>query len=972
MRHLAAPAIPVILTALLAVIPVLPGMTVATAAPPAPSAVGVPEGPTPATAPDPEQVEFFEKKVRPVLTEHCYSCHSADAASKKKLKGGLLLDSRDGLLRGGDNGPSLVPGKPAESALIQTLKYDGDLKMPPKGKLPDGVIADLETWVKMGAPDPRRAQAGGGKKQIGLSIEEGRKFWAYRPVTDPAVPAVKTAGWAANDIDRFILAGLEAKGLKPAPDADRATLARRVYYDLHGLPPTPEEVDAFVRDPDPQAYEKLVDQLLGSPRFGERWGRHWLDLARYGESVTLRGFVFKEAWRYRDYVIDSFNRDVPFDRFITEQLAGDLLPAATSEDRTRQVVATAYLVLGNTNLEEQDKKQLRMDVVDEQLDVISKGLLAQTITCARCHDHKFDPIPTADYYALAGILRNAKAMEHANVSQWVEVPLPTAPEVEAAAAKHDAAVAALQSRIAAAKAREAKAGVSTGVLAVKDVPGIVVDDAKAMKVGVWKDSTVAGTYIGAGYTHDLDTGKGEKTVTFQPDLPASGKYEVWLAYSPGTNRADKVPVTVFSAEGEKTTTVNMTVAPPVRGRFISLGQFRFEKDGQSFVLVSNEGTKGHVTPDAVTFISVEKVPAAVAPPPGPKPAEGAKPTTESAAGLEAELKKLQTNAPKRPMAMSVIEEKQIEDCRVHVRGVVQNLGEVAPRGFLRVATADQLPTMPKAQSGRRELAAWITSKENPLTARVYANRAWHWLFGSGIVRTVDNFGTTGERPSHPELLDHLAARFIKDSWSVKKLVRSIVLSRAYRQSVSGDPKTAAADPENQLFGRANRRRLEAECIRDTILVVSGKLTDSHGGPTFQATLAADYGFKHTATSRSVYLPVFRNALPDLFGAFDFADPSMVTGRRNASTVAPQALFLMNNLFVVDQAKHAADRLLAETLSDDEARLVRAYRLALGRTPTDGERRIAERFLTGHRSDPKDKWATLFQALFASADFRYVE
>jgi cytochrome c553 len=894
-------------------------------------------------ADDPKSVEFFEKKIRPLLAEHCLSCHSAEAQTNKKLKGGLLLDSRDGWKAGGDSGPAIVPGKPAESLLIESVKYDGDLKMPPKGKLPAAAIADLEQWVKLGAPDPR---VGGAKpKQVGLSIEEGRKFWSYKPVAKPAIPAVKDSAWAANDIDRFILARLEAAGLKPVKDADRLTLVRRLYFDLHGLPPTPEEADAFVKDADPQAYEKLVDKLLASPRFGERWGRHWLDVARFGESITLRGSVFKEAWRYRDYVIDAFNRDMPFDTFIKDQIAGDLLPS-------RNIVATTYLQLGNHNLEEQDKKQLRMDVVDEQLDAIAKGFLAQTVTCARCHDHKFDPIPTADYYALAGILRNVQSLKDANVSEWIEVPLPAPPEVEAAAKKHDAAVAALQEKLKIAKA---KAPGATGVLAIKDVPGIVVDDADAKKVGEWMNSTSNATFIGAGYTHDKDAKKGEKSITFDPDITVTGKYEVWFAYSPGTNRAAKVPVKVFSAEGEKDFTIDMTKTPPVQGRFVSLGQFRFEKDGQSFVLVSNEGTTGHVCVDAVAFIPADKVPEA-------------KPATrggENIAAMEAELKKLQASAPKRPLAMSVIEEKQIEDTAIRVRGIVHNTGPIVPRGFLKVTTFDS-PAIPKTQSGRKELADWIASKENPLTARVYANRAWHWLFGSGLVRTVDNFGTTGEKPSHPELLDHLASQFATD-WSVKKLVRSMVLSRTYRLASSGGTglQTGAADPENRLYGRANRRRLEAEAIRDAMLSVSGKLSNERGGAMFPASIAADYGFKHTATCRSVYVPVFRNALPEMFDAFDFADPSTVTGRRNASTVAPQALFMMNNPFAVEQAKHAAARLVDEKQSDP---LERAYRLALGRSPSAGERAIATKFLEMHPGD----WAAVFQSLFASADFRFVE
>jgi cytochrome c553 len=908
--------------------------------------------------------EFFEKKIRPVLAAHCYQCHSADAQRAKKLKAGLLLDSRDGLLRGGDSGPAVVPGKPDDSRLIQALRHAGDLKMPPKGKLPESVIADFERWVALGAPAPRAAAAG--RKAVGLSNEQGRSFWAYRPLRKTDPPAVRDATWPAGDIDRFILARLEAVGLTPAGDADRPTLARRLYYDLTGQPPTPEEVDAFARDSDPLAYEKLVDRLLASPGFGERWGRHWLDIARFAESVTLRGMVLKEAWRYRDYVIDAFDRDVPFDRFIREQIAGDLLPTATVADRCRQLVATTFLTLGNTNLEEQDKRQLRMDVVDEQLDVIAKGFLAQTVTCARCHDHKFDPIPTRDYYALAGILRNAKALEHANVSKWVEVPLPVEPAEEARLREHERAVAALQARIKDAKAKAGgKAVAGRGVLAVGDVPGVVVDDTQAKKVGEWKDSQHSGTYIGRGYVHDLNAGKGEKTLTFQPELPAGGEYEVWLAYSHGNSRAAAVPVTVFSADGEKTVPVDMRKPPPIDGRFVSLGRYQFERNGQGFVIIATAGTTGHVTADALVFLPTSQAGLATktkAPP---------KATGDAIRKLEAELKKLQESGPKRPMVMSVVEEGHIEDARVHIRGSVHTLGELAPRGFLQVATIGAPPTIPANESGRRQLADWIAAPDNPLTARVIVNRAWHWLFGAGLVRTTDNFGTTGEPPSHPELLDYLAVRFVEDGWSVKRLVRAIVLSRTYRQkSATGNPRSAMVDPENRLLARQNRRRLDAECIRDTLLAVGGQLRRDRGGPTFPPELASDFGYRYADTRRSVYAPVFRNALPELFEAFDFADPSVVTGRRNVSTVAPQALLLLNHPFVVDQARAAAGRLLAEGGADDGARLVRAYRLCLGRAPTDGERRVGLAFLRS-AGDPREAWARVVQALFASADFRYL-
>jgi cytochrome c553 len=927
-------------------------------------------------------MEFFEKKIRPVLVEHCYQCHSAEAKTKKKLKAGLYVDSKAGLAKGGDSGPAVVAGKPAESPLIQALHGDPLSLMPPKGKLPAAVIADFEAWVKMGAPDPRTG-TGKATEPKPDPIAAGRNFWAYKPPVAAAAPAVRDAAWPASDVDRFVLARLEAAGLKPSPDADRATLIRRLYFDLVGLPPSPEEIDAFVADPAPDAYGKLVDRLLASPQFGERWGRHWLDVARYAESLTLRGFVLKDAWRYRDYVIESFNRDVPFDRFVREQIAGDLLPAGSMAERRRNATAVTFLLMGNTNLEEQDKKMLRMDVVDEQLDVITKGFLAQTVTCARCHDHKFDPIPTKDYYALAGILRNVRTLEHANVSKWIEKPLPVDPALEAELKKHEAAVAALQARIktekaklvSASRSKMPKAGMKTagGVLAVGDVPGIVVDESGAKKVGEWKASRFSGVFIGEGYAHDMDSGKGEKTLTFHPELPGPGRYEVLFAYSPGKSRADNVPVTILTADGEKVVTVNQQKDPPLDGRYVSLGQFRFESKEQGYVIVSNEGTKGHVTADAVVYLPLDK------PKPSGTPAREADPSADAAGDtlkqLEAELKKLEDSGPKRETVLALVEESKIEDCPIHIRGSVGNLGEAAPRGFLQVAAYGELPKMPGGESGRRELADWLASRNNPLTARVFVNRAWHWLFGAGLVRTVDNFGTTGETPSHPELLDALALRFMDEGWSVKTLVRSLVMSRTYRQAFADDAKAAAADPENRLLWRAGRRRLEAECLRDAMLRISGRLDAEMGGPGFPKPISSDYGYKHSDTRRSVYVPVFRNALSEVLEVFDFADTSMVTGRRDASTVASQALLMMNHPFVLEQASAAADRLLAEKPADDAAAVVRAYRLTLNRPPTEAEAKVALRHLAGSAAagsaEKKAAWAMLFQALFASVEFRYV-
>ena len=937
--------------------------------------------PISAAEPGPEQLEFFEKRIRPILVEHCYACHGG---GEKKTTGGLRLDARQGWETGGDSGPAIVPGKPDESLLIQAVRYDSGLEMPPAGKLPEALVRDLEQWVADGAADPRSGEAIGPKSAAAVKAED---HWAYQPIRKVAPPEVQDADWPAGDIDRFILHRLEENGLRPSPDAERAALVRRVYFDLVGLPPSIEEIEAFVADERPEAYEQLVERLLASPQFGERWGRHWLDIARYAESMTLRGLVFQEAWRYRDYVIEAFNHDRPFDQFVREQIAGDLLPAEAVDERRRNLVATAFLTLGNLNLEDQDKGQLRMDAVDEQLDAIGKGLLAQTITCARCHDHKFDPIPTRDYYAMAGILRNTRTLEHANVSNWIEAPLPLLPAEEEIVAEYAAQVAALEAQVNSLR------GAPRGVAAAKTLPGIVVDDLEATAVGQWKLSQFTSFYIGDGYLHDLNEGKGQKTLMFLPKFPKAGLYEVRLAYTEGGNRATNVPVTVFSADGEKMLRINEQQPPPIEGRFVSLGEYRFEQNGQGFVIVSNETTDGHVIVDAVQFLAaddgdgVAKTSDGAAAAAKPSVAAGMRAEAELKR-LEQELKRLKAHSP-APKVMTVAEEKEIGDTQIHIRGNVHNLGERAPRGFLQAASprsgqhegphpgplpegeGDQA-AISNQESGRRELADWLVRSDNPLTPRVMANRAWHWLFGAGLVRTTDNFGAAGETPSHPELLDYLAAEFMEQGWSVKSLVRQIVLSRTYRLSTAAHP---AADPENRLLARSPRRRLDAECLRDAMLAIDGELDPAIGGKTIKAGTAADYGYQHDLSRRSIYLPAFRNALPEIFKVFDFADTSVVTGQRNRSTTSQQALFFMNDPFVMHASRQAAAKTLGRQDLDDAGRITRAYRAALGRLPSEAELRASLEFLqsaTAGGVKAEEAWTELWQAIFASLDFRFLD
>ena len=942
-----------------------------------------------------EKEAYFEKHIRPLLIARCYDCHSED----KKVKGGLRLDNKEGWVTGGDSGPAIEPGKPDTSLFIKAIRYDDrDLKMPPKQKLSDAEIALFSEWIAMGAPDPRTGETAA-RTTSAETTGKGKDWWSFQPIRKPEVPQTKDNTWPHNAIDRFILAKLEAQGLQPSPTATADVLARRVSYDLIGLPPSLELLDST--DPVAQA-----EALMATPAFAERWASHWLDLARFAESSGGgRTLPFKDAWRYRDYVIESLRDGVPLDRFITEQIAGDLLPAATPAERRKNITATGLLVLGATNYEEQDKALLRMDIVDEQLELIGKSLLGMTIGCARCHDHKFDPIPTKDYYALAGILRSTKIIKDPkeNVAHWIDVPLPLDEPAESEMRAKEARLASLKKELDAAKRQAKKAGVKVaienlnpGALPVSAVPGIVVDDSEAKLIGPWKHSTVFKSYIGEGYITDHNRSKGELTATFQPKTIEAGRYEVRLAYIASEDRDSKVPVVVFHADGEELIKVDQSEPAPIDGRWISLGTFRFEANGEGHVLISNTDTTDYVTADAVQFLKVdEAAPVAKKSEPGPANAEKHAPLpTDRVRDLMAEIKKLETSEPMRPEAMGVDEQEVIEDCPIHIRGQIRNLGAVVPRGFLSVVPVSLNKTIPKDQSGRLELAQWLTARDNPLTARVLANRIWLWLMGEGLVRTPDNFGTTGEQPSHPELLDYLATELIESGWNLRHLVKLILESHVYQQASrlpQATTLTAAnplqVDPDNRLLWRMHRKRLDAECLRDAMLVAGGNLEDKFGGPNVLADAVnandggaqkLEYGYVFADTRRSLYTPAFRNKRLELFEAFDFADINGPVGKRTSSTVAPQALYLLNHEFVIQQSRKAAGRFL-DTGSDDTSRLRQVYQTILGRIPTDRESRIALDFLSISDSEPaaqrdekrRENWALLLQTLFASADFRYL-
>lgn len=980
-----------------------------------------------------QEVEYFEAKIRPLLVERCLECHSTDT----EASGGLLLDSQQGWAIGGDSGAAIVPGEPDASLLIKAIEYsDLNLQMPPDGKLSPDEIESLRRWIAEGAIDPRSIELGSiVRNSTALPLERAQDHWAYRPLTDPAIP-VATSARSASPIDAFIDQRLSESGIEATESVSRRALLRRLSFDLHGLPPSPAEMMRFELDTRPDAVARQVDRMLASPRVGERLGRHWLDVARYGESLTLRGLVLPNAWRYRQFVIDSFDLDLPFDLFVQQQIAGDLLAQRTlTQSETpplglsniewaqHQVAATSYLALGNSNLEEQDKRQLEMDIIDEQLDVIGKGLLGQTISCARCHDHKFDPIPTADYYALAGILKGVQTVRHANVSEWIDIELPIDAQLQEqlAQAKQQteslrAELKSVELRIAELKARldgKLPSSLVNEPVPTEVFPGIVLDDSQASAVGDWTFSQYFKGYIGEGYRHDGNEKQGTKTLTFAPDQIAPGRYEIRFAYNHGDSRSSNVLVTVFSADGEKEVVVNQKQAPQIDGRWTSLGEYRFEQGGQAHLIISNANANGHVIVDAIQFLPLDAPSDEVDSTIESQLASSDESTRQLALELEqlegakqqllSRIAEHESLLASQPRAVGVIETGAGADLPIHIRGSVHNLGSVVPRGFPRMVLVGTSPPQTTG-SGRVELAQWLTADDQPLTHRVFANRLWLWTMGQGLVRTPDNFGTTGESPTHPELLEYLVQELRDNETHPKALIRKLLLTDVYARSISTDGSRSLADPENRMWWRGELRRLDAESLRDSMLAVSDELWLRRGDQAPPAKLKEDYGYRALEPVRSVYLPAFRNATFDLLSAFDVADPSVVVGQRNRSTVAPQALQLLHNEWVHERADHAA-RFVSE-LAVVEARQVedpvmRRERLidrfidlscerAWGRLPMDSERDSLRAALIeldfGARFEqssdepqslvlsPQDHNAavTVMHAILNSIDFRFLE
>lgn len=799
---------------------------------------------------DPAGVTLFEAKIRPVLAKHCLSCHSeADGA----VEGGLSLDSRPGLLAGGQRGPAVVPGEPEESWLLKAIQHsEDDLQMPPKQpRLSAAVIADFRQWIRRGAVDPRdSAEAASG--DAGPRADEN--FWSLQPPQPAGEVVVSDHRWPRSQIDRFVLAALEQQGIGPSPAAEPAVLLRRLHFDLVGLPPAPEVLQRFLDEVDATGFDtawaRQVDRLLASPAFAEHWGRRWLDVARFGESSGGEANItFPHAWRYRDYVIDCFDADMPLDRFLTEQIAGDLLPADSAAERSRLLVATGLLAVGPKRLDEGNLFQFLADTIDEQIDSLSRGLLGKSIACARCHDHKFDPYSMQDYYSLAGIFLSTK------------------------------------------------------------------------------------THFGT-------------------------------AVSPANRRAG-----------------DPLVLPRLDDQLIfhdSMPRRRVERLESELAELNEERRRGRA--------AVRRAIAEGRDPSGLFPLRDSLRIFWRTGAIEGQLKNVDDSGRALPLAMGTLDRDDPQDAPLLHRGEIESPGSPLPRGFPAVFPhADRYP-IGADESGRLQLAQWLTDPSHPLTTRVWVNRIWHHLFGAGLVSTVDNFGATGQRPSHPELLDELALGFIRDGWSTKRLVRRLVLSRTYRQGSAHDEAKFRIDPENRLLWRMPKRRLPAEAIRDAVLAVSGEMDAARPAGSLVARVIGDrpvslVGLNRRvpadldpAPYRSLYLPIMRDRLPEALELFDFADPGMVTGQRESTNVPLQSLYLMNSRRVTSSAAAMAGRLRRQAAEVDQ-RIELAYQYCFARRPSEAERARCRDYLrhTGQGDpDAADAWQQFAQALLATAEFRNLD
>jgi len=908
----------------------------------------------------PAQSDFFEKKIRPVLVKDCYKCHSAEGG---RIKGGLRLDTRDGLLKGGESGPAIVPGNPDRSLLIRAIRYrDQNLQMPPDDKkLSAAQIADLEAWVRMGAPDPR-ADA---PNKYGAAPTDPKQHWSFQPIFKPIIPDFRK-DWtplARNAVDHYVFATLEAKQLAPSPRADKVTLIRRATFNLTGLPPTLQEVDDFLADESEKAFEKVVDRLLASPRYGERWGRHWLDVARYGDTTGRRNnnrgeTRYLHAHTYRDWVIKAFNDDLPFDQFAKLQIAADRI---AKDDEKQHLAALGFITLGprlNNNAD---------DLIDDRIDVVMKGFQALSVTCARCHDHKFDPIPTKDYYALHGVFASSTEPR-----EGFELPVsndtPEFREFQKALADAENELKKFEDSLRGRARGELVARISDYLKALADF----ANPTNTTPLNQFMQRRNLLPAVGAGWKDALDAAQAKH----DPVL------SIWHEFArlPATNfLRSATPISLRlrnPASGDPNKPVNPLVAralgsPPGSIAVVATNMARLFIDAnahwaqvasQHAARVRSGSTNVPPAPTGLPDAAQEQIRRVIH-------------DTKSPAHLftdekvEAALRRLRDMGQTRdqqqrlarvvddvrashrgaPPRAVVLFDGQPRDSYVYIKGNRGSRGPNVPRQFLEILSGDGREPF-RDGSGRLELANEIASPDNPLTARVMVNRIWLHQFGEGIVRTANDFGLRAEPPTHPELLDYLAWQFMEQGWSVKKLQKFILLSHTWQQSSEDRPRFAQADPENRWLWQQNRRRLEFEALRDTILHIGGRLNFKMGGPGERLDRPDSDG--EYSDRRSVYGLVDRANLPNMLGAFDFANPDISTGQRNHTIVPQQALFMMNSPLVIEQARNTVQRADLKSLTNDAERVKMLYRLIYSRPPTDTELKLALFYLATELSAPK--------------------
>jgi hypothetical protein len=1006
---------------------------------------------------DPAAVEFFEKSVRPILVARCHECHGPS-----KQKGGLRLDGRAAVLAGGSTGPAVVPGNAQESLLVDAINYGETHQMPPKSKLPDAEIATLTEWVERGVPwgmeSPRSSsRLPVGKvetKPDGLSksqLRERARYWSFQPIrrVTPPVPSQALRNWPRNGIDRFIAAGLESQGLTIAPEAERRVLIRRLSFDLRGLPPSPEEIAAFVTDQSASAYENLVERLLASPHYGERWARHWLDLARFAETAGHEyDYEIPGAFRYRDYVIRALNADLPYDRFVMEQIAGDLLERPRwnpSEGFNESILGTGFYFLGEGGHSPVDVREEEMRHIDNQIDVLSKTFLGLTVACARCHDHKFDPITSKDYYALAGFLHSSRLQQ-----AFIDSPGRITGDLRRRESLKEALIATLRDVQAdlpdAVRSWVARAGQSRVALASssdggRPVPAakpagesIVFEDFGGDSYGGWFETgaafgdrpsragdfrLMAGSHpprlvpIKAGQAHSGRFSDRLQGVIRSPSFKIEARFIHHLA----AGRGGRINVVVDNYEKIREPiygglTVRVDHGDELRwltqdvGMWLGHTAYLEIADGAA---VDYSSTASRLD-DGLGYIAVDEIRMSNSPAPG----NVREPSEQGAQALDLdnitvalrnsnpakahyltsvlnEIRTIEARLPAPTLALAAADGSGVDE-HIHVRGSHKNLGATISRRFLEVLGGSELSAA-ETGSGRLELARQIVDPtSNPLLARVLVNRLWKHHFGEGIVKSTDDFGAMGQKPTHPELLDWLASELIAGGWSIKAMQRLMVNSSTYRMSSAKRPDAARIDPSNVYLHRMNVHRLEAESIRDAILCVSGRLESVLYGPSVPVHLTsfmegrgrpAQSGPADGGGRRSIYLNVRRNFLDPMLLAFDAPVPFSTMGRRNVSNVPAQALALLNDPLVISQARLWASRALAVPGQTPRARVDDLYVTALGRPATTEEARASLAFLDSqmqarqaHPGTSADAallaWADLCHVLINVKDFIFID